>query len=342
MERWTLYRQTLKRQTVASQDGGRVGERLEVGSPDFMAGVDEEQSGMVRWRDSRRKSSGARAPRFFPVLLIGALWLGGCGENPGALNEAALECVRKDDLAGAEKLLRQALAVAPTSKPLLSNLVEVYFREKKWEEAVALLKKIQAVEGLGEEQEFQRRLAEAYLMKGDSNQAFATLKGLLEADPDDEYLLFLQGIAAISPDPAVEALNKALQKNPDRKETYLALARAQSWQGDLVGARSTLGAWNQRSGSSRDTFLMDVALYLRDNDLQTARKTLSEAPPELTDNPLVRLYGAYIDLTERGIASAQAAFEALADDPAVATRAKLGAALCYLMGDDPNRAIEHG
>lgn len=287
------------------------------------------------------KTLGERGPLAFHLIaLAGILFLAGCGENPAALNQGALECVQKEDLAGADRLLRQALAAAPTNKTLLANLIEVYFREKKWEEAVQLLKKVQTVEGLGDDPDFQKRLAEAYVMKGDSGQAFAVLKTLLERDPENEYLLFLQGIAAISPEPAVEALNKALRLNPDRKETYLALARAQSWQGDLIGARSTLTVWNQRTGNNLDTFLIDVALYLRDNDLQTARKTLSEAPAELADNPLVRLYGAYIDLTERAIATAQATFEGLADEPTVATRAKLGAALCYLMGDDPNRAIE--
>jgi predicted Zn-dependent protease len=283
--------------------------------------------------------------RLTPILLIGAaalcLVLGGCGESSGTLNQAAIDSLEKGDMRGAEQGLMRALSKDPVNKTLLTNLVEVYFREKKWDEAVQLLKKGLSIEGLSSDNNLKVLLAEAYVMKGENGPAFNLLKDLAEKDAKNEYLLFLQGLACNAPKQAIEILKRAIEINPGRKESYLALARALAWSGETEKARATLAELSKKAGPTREVLLYQIALYLRDSDIQMARTTLSEAPADLRDDPMAKLYEAYLDLADRKVPEARAAFESLEDAAPVSNRAKLGTALCLLMEDDPNAAIEN-
>jgi Tfp pilus assembly protein PilF len=274
------------------------------------------------------------------ALLLSAFLLAGCGESPGSLNQLALESLQKGDLASAERNLKKALTKDPANMTLLANLVEVFFREQKWDEAVSLLKKSQSLEAAANDRSIKIRLAEAYVMNGDSGLAFSTLSDLLAGDNQDEYLLFLHGFSSSSPQPAIDSLTKAIQLKPDRKESYLALARAQAWNGDTDAARKTLADLDAKAGSTSETLLYQVALHLRDNDTQMARKVLQEAPAQMQQDPILKLYTAYLDLADRRIQEALSALESLEEDPALGRKAKLGSALCHLMLDDPNAAIE--
>lgn len=228
----------------------------------------------------------------------------------------------------------------PVNQVLIGNLVEVFFRGKKWDDAIQLLEKTQTIEGLTGDRALLTRLAEAYVMRGDTGKAYPVLSGLLKETPEDEYLLFLHGFTAATPAPAIASLSRAIELKPDRRESYLALARAQAWGGDIEAARATLEACVTKLGVSRDLTLYGVGLYLREGDTEMARKALDSAPAEVKEAPVAKLFQAYLDLGDRKVDEARAAFEALEETPEVAVRAKLGAALCMLMQDDPNLAIE--
>lgn len=274
------------------------------------------------------------------LACIAALAIG-CGNPIASLNQEALELLESKDYAAAESKLTQAVTLDPTNKTLLRNLVETYFRQGKWDEAINVLKKCLTFEGFEKDKAFQTMLAEAYLMKGDSGPAFPILNNLVDANPGEEYYLFLHGSISNAPELSITSLTKAIELNPERQESYLSLARAHSWKGDADKAREVLAQVREKFGASSSLVLYEVALYLRENDTEVARKTLEEAPAETRDTPQARLFEAYLDLAERQVADARITFESLADDPAVAERAKLGAALCLLMEDDPNLAIEN-
>ncbi len=275
-----------------------------------------------------------------PSVAVAAFILAGCGENIQSLNQAAIERLAAGDTQGAELLLKKALEADPVNKVLVGNLGEVFFRTKKWDDAIQLFQKAQSIEGLAGDSGLKTRLAEAFVMKGDLPSAYPLLQELVKENPKDEYLLFLHGMTSSSPGPAIKSLKEAIQLKPDRKESYLALARAQAWEGDIATAKTTLDECKAKAGESPDIFLYEVALYLRDNDIENARKTIDSAPEALRGNPMTRLFQAYLDLGDRKVTEARAAFESLADNGDVGSRARLGAALCMLIQDDPNLAIE--
>ncbi len=282
-------------------------------------------------------------PRFWGLsilLCLTCLLLAGCGETTASLNQAAMESLNKGDSQAAESLLKKAAVLDPVNKTLIGNLVEVFFRGKKWDDAILVLEKTQIIEGLAGDRGLKTRLAEAYIMKGEPGKAFPVLSQLIKEGPEDEYLLFLHGFTSDSPDLAITSLTKAIQLKPDRKEAYLALVRAQAWAGDAEAARGTLKTCEEKLGTSKDLILYGMGLYLREGDTEMARKLLDTAPAEVKEAPVAKLFQAYLDLGDRKVPEARAAFETLEEAPDVAVRAKLGAALCMLMQDDPNLAIE--
>ncbi len=274
------------------------------------------------------------------MLVMLGVMLAGCGETPASINQAAMESLDKGDIPAAESLLKKAVGKDPVNKVLVGNLVEVFFREKKWDEAAAMLQKTQSIEGLSGDRGLMTRLAEAYVMKGETGKAYSILTQLLKEAPEDEYLLFLQGFSSSAPEPAITSLTKAIQLKPDRKESYLALSRAQAWLGEIEAARATLKACETKMGTSKELLLYEVGLYLREGDTEMARKLIEGAPAEVKEAPVAKLFQAYLDLGDRKVVEARTAFESLEESAEVAVRAKLGAALCMLMQDDPNLAIE--
>lgn len=277
--------------------------------------------------------------QFLPFFLT-VLVLAGCGENSSSLNHAAIERLSAGDTQGAELLLKKALEIDPVNKVLIGNLGEVFFRTKNWDGAINLFQKAQSIQNLSGDKGLRTRLAEAHIMNGELSKAFSILQDLAKENPKDEYLLFLQGMTSSVPAPAIKSLKEAIQLKPDRKESYLALARAQAWQGDIAGAREILEECKAKAGGGTETFPYEVALYLRDNDIENARKAIENAPEAMRDHPMTQLFRAYLDLGDRKVTEARAAFESLADSNEVGSRAKLGAALCMLIQDDPNLAIE--
>lgn len=274
------------------------------------------------------------------LALAVALFAAGCGNQIAQLNEEALALLQGGDYAAAEAKLMQAVNIEPTNKILLRNLVETYFRQAKWEEAVGVLKKCLTFEGFTNDESFQSMLAEAHLMNGDKAAAFPILNALIADHPDNEYYLFLHGSVSAAPELSITSLTKAIELNPERRESYLALARAHSWKGDADKAREILDQVRSKFGPSEDLMLYEVALHLRENDVELARQALEDAPETMRLNPSARLFEAYLDLAERRVEDARVTFETLAEEPEVADRAKLGAALCLLMEDDPNLAVE--
>jgi len=279
------------------------------------------------------------------VLLAAAigvvsLTLGGCGDTTAKLNQAALESLEKGDLNAAEQSLKKAIRDRPTDRTLRRNLVEVYFRQKKWDEAIRLLKNTLTIAGLESDLDLRGTLAIAHVMAGEDRQASAILRSLLEEDPNNEYMLVLDGLTAAAPQRAIESLTKALELNPDRRETYFGLVRAYAYEGETDQARKTLATIAEKFGNSPEVSLYEVSLYLRENDTEMAHQSLAKVEETFQEDPAVRLFKAYLALADRKTEEAQALFETVEAEPDVSSRAKLGEALCLLTVGDANLAIE--
>ena len=276
---------------------------------------------------------------FILVLFLPVVFACGCGESVSSLNRTALESLAKSDFGEAERLLSRAIEKEPTQKVLRQNLAEVFFRQAKWDEAIGHLKKALSISGWEKDVDLNKSLVEALLAQGRPDLAWPILSSMTSQENEDEYLLFLYGYCSQSPNTAINYLEKALEKNPDRKESYFALARAQAWKGDLGQALDTLERLTNRFGESTDTVLYNIALHLRETDTTRAKQILAASSNEVQSNPLARLFEAYIHLVDRKAGEAQQVFQEIENEPEVSIRARLGDAFCYLIQDDPNEAI---
>ncbi|MCA9414932.1 MAG: tetratricopeptide repeat protein [Candidatus Omnitrophica bacterium] len=274
------------------------------------------------------------------MLLVGALALGGCQDQISELNEQALASLDKGDFQSAEESLKEAIRIDPTNRTLRRNLVEVYLREEHWDDAIQLLKSTLQIAGLGSDLELRTLLAQTYVMAGDNVMGSALVREVLEEDPENEYLLYLDGLTATSPKRAIESLEKAIELNPDRKESYLALAKAQSYDGDTEAALATLDRIAEKFGESVEIPLHRVSLFLRENDFQRAQAELDRAKEKYGEVPLARLYQGYLAVADRRTEEALEIFESLDGEEGVTQEARLGQSLCHLIQGDPNAAIE--
>jgi tetratricopeptide (TPR) repeat protein len=266
--------------------------------------------------------------------------MSGCGDSTISLNQAALDSLAGGDYGTAESKLMEAIKNRPVDRTLRRNLVEVYFRQEKWDEAIRLLKSTLTISGLESDLDLRSSLALAYTMSGENQRASAELRALLEEDPDNEFMLVLDGLTATAPQHAIASLKKAIEANPDRKESYFGLARAYTYAGEAEEARAALDKIVEKFGSSPDTTLYEVSLYLREDNIEMARQSLSKLLESDETSPTARLFEAYLALADRKVEEAQTLFESIEGDPEVASRAKLGQALCLLTLGDVNLAIE--
>ena len=274
------------------------------------------------------------------VLVLALVCLTGCGESTVSLNQAALDSLASGDYTTAESKLMEAIKNRPVDRTLRRNLVEVYFRQGKWDEAIRLLKNTLTISGLESDLDLRSSLALAYTMSGESQRASAVLRALVEEDPGNEFILVLDGLTATAPQHAIASLTKAIEVNPDRKESYFGLARAYAYAGEVELARAALDKITEKFGPSADVALYEVSLCLRENNTEMARQSLAKLEESGETSPTARLFEAYLALADRKVEEAQTLFESIEGDPGLASRAKLGQALCLLTMGDVNLAIE--
>jgi tetratricopeptide (TPR) repeat protein len=272
--------------------------------------------------------------------LSAFLLLSGCGKGVNRMNQEALEAISAGNYAKAEEALREAIRIRPTNRTLRRNLVEVYFRQNKWDEAIRLLESTLEIAGLGSDQELKTSLAIANTMKGVSVIANNQFRELLEEDPENRQLLFLDGVTAIAPQRAIGSLSKAIEMDPGHRDSYFALIRAYTYAGEPEKARETLAEITRRFGESDEVALYEISLLFAENDMDGARAKLASLPAGKKDLPTARLFEAYLALGDGENEAAQVIFEGLEDEEEVSDRAKLGQALCLLSEGESNLAIE--
>ena len=274
---------------------------------------------------------------FLTLLMV--LFMG-CQDKVHELNQQAIDSLEKGDFKTAEAALKEAIRLEPTNRTLRKNLVEVYFRQNDWTKAINLLKATREIAGLESDLELRTRLAQAYIMSGNTLLGSAEVREVLAEDPENEYLLYLDGITANSPKRAIQSLKKSIQLNPNRKESYLALAKAQAFDGDTQAASETLDQVVEKFGATVEVPLQRVSLYLRENDFERASQELESLKKEFGDVPVAKLYEGYLAVADRKVEEALEIFESLDGEEGITEQARLGQSLCHLILGDANAAIE--
>ncbi|MDR0868623.1 MAG: tetratricopeptide repeat protein [Planctomycetota bacterium] len=151
----------------------------------------------------------------------------------------------RDDEALATRYFEEAILLAPKEERLRENLALSYYRQKKYDRAVALLEKME----LGKNEDAPRRdlqaiLAECYLYDNRPVPAKKILRRLLTAPDGEAYdlwvkmaevSLLLEDLTSLR-----TAAERLLTLNPQQEDGYLALSRYWDLTGDKEQARATL------------------------------------------------------------------------------------------------------
>lgn len=192
-------------------------------------------------------------------------------ESPAEVFREGKRALQSGDLEAAERCFRRVIALDPKSSAAYVNLGVVYMRQKRWDEALAQLRKAEALSpgqpgislniGLAyyRESDFTEALApfsEALRLAPDSAQAryllglcyFFTnrfkeaaeaLSPLWEKESGNLNYLYVLGVAASkSPNPAMEkqAFDRMIVVGQGNPEYHIYLGKARLVQGDTDGA----------------------------------------------------------------------------------------------------------
>lgn len=141
--------------------------------------------------------------------------------------EAAITAIRESNFDEAKAILRDTLKLDPENEPVALLLGAISAGTGELEEGAQLL-----TENLDPETtptQFIRAAIMAQIDTGDREAALKTLNRAIKARPNDNELLAMHGILALSlpghEDSGIASLSKAISNEPDRVRFRLALAR---------------------------------------------------------------------------------------------------------------------
>lgn len=174
------------------------------------------------------------AAREFQVIL---------DEDPqNVISLVGLAMVRRDlmELAEAERLLDQALALQPNYVLGRYTLASVYEQKRAFDDAASEWKKLLELPDSGPEAsqrraEYWAHLGFAYEQLGDHDASVKAFESARELAGGDERFetFYIQGlIAADRPDEAITAIDDVLEKNPESDRVKVLKARALDTRGD--------------------------------------------------------------------------------------------------------------
>jgi len=155
----------------------------------------------------------------------------------------ASRLVRKDDLAGADQVLKQGIAEFPDSAELKLALGDLYRATKRPAEAMATYREAAAKwpESTPEGLQARNRIVAQHAVDGNIGKARADIEAILKVAPDNAEALLSRATFAFLDrryDAAIADLRTVLRRDQS-SEASLLLARAYVGAGDLVVAKDT-------------------------------------------------------------------------------------------------------
>jgi len=163
---------------------------------------------------------------------------GGGTEVAVRLYNEGVELSRTGDLDGARTRFEEALAADPELAPAHAALARVYYAQERWDEAIAAAEKAYQLDPA--QAGTLKYAYESYRRKGDTDQAQRVFALMSEADPEGAAGSLLEaGIAMFNAGDmpgAQQALEKALQADPDLPQAHYTLGLSYANTGDKARA----------------------------------------------------------------------------------------------------------
>jgi tetratricopeptide (TPR) repeat protein len=198
--------------------------------------------------------------------------------NIGALGNLGVVYSRTHQFAHAIEVYKRALKIAPGDKGLSTNLGLAYIKQEQYIAALPIFQRLAADPSNLQAREL---LASCHLSLGQNQTALTELRPLLETEPGNPGVLYMQGVALARLKKTVEAQEafaKMMASSSSAQASFLmgkASYETENFDQAADYFRQTLSADPAFDGAHRE--LGKTLVSLRDND--NAEKELRQAAP---------------------------------------------------------------
>lgn len=228
--------------------------------------------------------------------------------NPTMLMIQAQTRMRSDDLPGARQNFDKALKLAPDLLPAKLGLAHADILDKKYASAETRLRALLREDDRNVDVLFE--MATLYELWGQEDQAIKWLEAAVDASGPRQtqanQALVAWHLRKGAPKKALEAAKMLVAKAPEDVDALRTYARAKAANGDVAGARQTLGDAARRAGFEAGSLVAIARDQLQQGDLSGAAysvdKALATSPdllPAQTLMATIELKQDAIDKSER-------------------------------------------
>lgn len=192
-------------------------------------------------------------------------------------------------LATGRKVLEESLQAAPDLIPARLLLADLAAREKRWDDSIALLEKVFALDGTHPEALLLS--GQVLLARGETDRAISTLEKAAKSYPRSPLVHHQLGLAyRAKPDlsRAAASLNEAVSLAPDFPQAVLALAELNLHQRNFTAAIASLRQLIQKSNLAEARLLLGNAYRLQ-GDAESAVATYRGLVTSWPDHAPLRL-----------------------------------------------------
>jgi tetratricopeptide (TPR) repeat protein len=229
--------------------------------------------------------------------------------SPKRLRHAQFK-MQNGDMEAGRRLLEEIAQKAPDYLPASAMLADVAFREKRYEDCDALLKKILMRDPMNYEALLlSGRLK---LVKGDTAKAISEFEGMLFRYPKAAFVRYQLALAYLVDNESGKArtiLAEAVSLNPDLVEGVLLLAELKIRAGDVSSTVVLLKQFIQQHSQVAQAWLLLAEAYRALNNLDEALAVFAKFEELFPKSPEVALQTGLVRLQQGKKEEARKAFE---------------------------------
>ncbi|MFA6563370.1 MAG: tetratricopeptide repeat protein [Verrucomicrobiia bacterium] len=218
--------------------------------------------------------------------------------------------IQNGDVETGKRLLEEIVQKAPDYLPASAMLADLSFREKKYDDCEALLKKILTRDAMNyEAMLLSGRLK---LVKGETTKAISEFEGMLFRYPKAAYVRYQLALAYLVDNEtgkARSALVEAVSLNPDLVDAALLLAELRIRAGDLGSTVVFMKRFIEQHPQVAQAWLLLAGAYRAQNDLEAALGVYRKFDEMFPRRPEIALQTGLVYLQQGRKDEARKAFE---------------------------------
>jgi tetratricopeptide (TPR) repeat protein len=221
-----------------------------------------------------------------------------------------IDFLGRRDAVEAEKTLKQFIEAQPAEIPLQSRLADLYWSQKRYTDAQAVLNHIIELDKAGKDGRSAKvKLARISLVQNDAKTAEALVDQVLAADNANSEALLLRAGFRLSrneSDAAIADLRIVVKDNPGSDTALVMLAQAYRQNGAPDLAESTLRKALELNPANLPAALPLARKMIQGNELERAEEVINKALKANPENPDALQLLAQVRALKKDWAGAQA------------------------------------